>query len=330
MLVRGDARAIPLADQVADCVVTSPPYWGLRTYELDGQIGLEETPAEYLEELLAVFREVHRVLKPEGTLWLNLGDCYVSAPSSGHGWDKSTLTQPKSRERKIQHAQRDSRLEGRKLEGLKPKDMVGMPWTVALALRNEGWYLRRDIIWHKLSPMPEAVKDRPTSAHEYLFLLAKSRRYYYDAEAIKEPAVTAGRVSPRRVNPKAKVPAGWDTRPGSHRHLTGRYPAPKQNAGTAARIANSVETRSARTVWSLATEPYHGAHMAVFPTELAKRCILAGCPAGGLVFDPFVGSGTTVKVAIELGRRGLGMDLKHDYLHDQARERIKTTVGMGW
>ncbi len=132
-----------------------------------------------------MFREVHRVLKPEGTLWLNLGDCYVSAPSSGHGWDKSTLTLPKSRERKIQHAQRASRLKGRKFEGLKPKDMVGMPWTVALALRNEGWYLRRDIIWHKLSPMPEAVKDRPTSAHEYLFLLAKSRRYYYDAEAIK-------------------------------------------------------------------------------------------------------------------------------------------------
>lgn len=271
-ILHGDAL-LKLAEVESESVqtcVTSPPYWGLRNYGVDGQLGLEKTPEEYVGKLVEIFREVRRVLRKDGTLWLNLGDSYAGGGFCG---SENALAGK-------QGTNRGSRnMIGRPLKhGLKPKDLIGIPWRAALALQSDGWYLRSDIIWSKSNPMPESITDRPTKSHEYIFLLARSRAYYYDYAAIKEPA----------VNGKEK----W---------------------------------RNKRSVWNVTAQPYREAHFATFPPDLIKPCILAGAPVGGVVLDPFTGSGTTGKVAIELGRSAILIELKAEYI-SMIKRRCSTAM----
>ena len=346
MLIRADARAIPLADACVDCVVTSPPYWGLRDYgtatwtggdascshnarsgdlrfthpisdkqrsnagsagsagsagpsclscgatRIDVQIGLEPTPEAYVAALVTVFREIRRVLKDDGTIWLNLGDSYATGGGrvgecpgggkQGENWRLRGLMTPPNR---------------MPINGLKPKDLVGIPWRVIFALQTDGWYLRSDIIWAKPNPMPESVMDRPTKAHEYVFLLTKSERYYYDADAIAEPT---DRVTSGNLLWKLGADRG---RPASH--LGGSIPW-------------DGDTRNRRSVWTIPTECYRGAHFATMPEALVEPCVLAGCPLGGLVLDPFCGTFTVGAVAARYSRRVVGLDLTYQHL---ARER---------
>lgn len=300
-ILQGDARHLPIKNKSVNCVVTSPPYWGLRDYGVEGQIGLEPTPDLYVSHLVEVFREVWRVLRDDGTLWLNLGDSYAANGVSGLSikGDSSTLVGSANSAHAVQ----------RKVVpyGLKPKDLVGIPWRVAFALQADGWYLRSDIIWSKPNPMPESVTDRPTKAHEYLFLLAKSERYYYDAEAISERAVYAGGDAGY---------AGYSARA----IAMGRNPSGNEKPGAA---AINGDTRNRRSVWTISTQPYPEAHFATFPEDLVKPCVLAGCHPGGIVLDPFSGSGTVVKVAQDLGRRGIGVELNPKYTnlaYDRSRQ----------
>jgi DNA modification methylase len=271
----------PIADESVQCCVTSPPYWGLRDYGVAGQLGLERTPAEYVEKMVAVFREVRRVLRKDGTVWLNLGDCYNAYNGGAGPGSKLSGNQTKARPRlQSGYGIRDS--------GLKPKDLVGIPWRVAFALQADGWWLRSDIVWAKPNPMPESITDRPTRAHEYVFLLTKSARYFYDADAIRTAIQQPAAISRR------------------HAGFNGRWDAlskEQQAAGA-----------NARTVWSIATEPYAEAHFATFPTELARRCILAGSREGDTVLDPFMGSGTVALVCDMLGRRSVGLELNPEYV----------------
>ena len=290
-LINADARNIPLADKSVQCVVTSPPYYGLRDYGIDAQIGLEPTPDKYVANMVAVFREVKRVLKDDGVLWLNVGDSYC-----GTG-DKGEWTDPKYADGR--NGQKVAL--NKKIDGLKPKDLIGIPWMLAFALRADGWYLRQDIIWAKPNPMPESVKDRCTKSHEYIFLLSKSAKYYYDATAINEPVENIGK--PRAFS----KPGNGD------RNDVGRIYEPQA-------------TRNKRDVWTVTTKPYKGAHYATFNPDLIKPCILAGAPEGGIVFDPFVGSGTTVATAIQLGRKGIGLDLSLTYLYENAKDRIEAEM----
>ena len=289
----GEALAVlrSLPDESVHCCVTSPPYWGLRDYGVDGQIGLEETPAEFLARLVAVFDEVRRVLRDDGVCWVNMGDSYAThAGQQGNG---------QMRGRGVTGA-RIGRTSDRGL-GFKPKDLIGMPWRLAFALQEAGWWLRSDCIWSKPNPMPESVTDRPTKAHEYVFLLTKSARYWWDAEAVKEPATgqAPGNTSPQKHDD------------GQKRNRT--------KAGLAR--VQATDARNLRTVWTIATQPFHGAHFATFPEALAERCILAGCPDGGTVLDPFTGSGTTGVVAVRHGRSFVGCELNPDYA-DMARRRV--------
>lgn len=284
-ILQGDCREVlkTLPDESVNCVVTSPPYWGLRDYGVGGQLGLESTPDQYVARMVEVFREVRRVLRDDGTVWINLGDTYVGGGRGGDTNGKSTLvgTQTSQDANKV--------CESFKGGGaLKPKDLVGIPWRVAFALQADGWYLRQDIIWHKPNPMPESVTDRCTKAHEYMFLLSKSARYYYDVEAVKEEAAYAGQI-----------------RGGS----TNRYE--QNNAGMDNRV---YDTRNRRSVWTVATQPYGGAHFATFPPALIEPCILAGCPEGGIVLDPFSGSGTTGAVAARNSCRYIGLELNKEYI----------------
>jgi DNA modification methylase len=290
----------------AHCVVTSPPYWGLRDYGHDGQLGLERTPDEYVERLVSVFRLVRRVLRDDGTVWLNLGDSYantggVSQPhrnvgTGGFAGSDGRRTQPYA-------------LAGGGFSrpvalgnGLKPKDLVGIPWRVAFALQADGWYLRSDIIWHKPNPMPESVTDRPTKSHEYIFLLTKSERYHYDHEAIKEPS----------VDPESHE--GYRPRnPNGHGAVGGKLAATRQGFFSKARAGVTYEVRNKRSVWTIATAPYPEAHFATYPPELIRPCILAGSPQGGTVLDPFNGSGTTGLVALQHHRRYIGIELNPEY-----------------
>jgi DNA modification methylase len=296
----GDCREL-LKEMAADGVrvqtcVTSPPYFGLRDYGVEGQIGLEPTPAEYVERMVDVFRAVRDVLADHGTLWLNLGDSYASGGRKARDPGKSklhpafTLFRPDDGD-------------------AKPKDLLGIPWRVAFALQADGWYLRSDIIWSKPNPMPESVTDRPTKAHEYLFLLAKSERYYYDAASIKERATDTGRLSGiyGRDEPAEARPPG-------------------SSARRLARIDYSSRGRNKRTVWTVPPQPFPGAHFATFPRALIEPCILAGSRPCDVVLDPFMGSGTTAQVATDLGRHYMGCELNPKYveLHDMRR----TTVGM--
>ena len=287
-----------LEEKSVNTCVTSPPYWGLRDYGNGDQLGQEETPEKFVDNLVNVFREVRRVLRDDGTVWLNLGDSYCG---TGHKGD--TI---------------DSRYEGcngqkvalnNKIQGLKSKDLVGIPWRVAFALQADGWYLRQDIIWHKPNPMPESVQDRCTKAHEYIFLLSKSAKYYYDNEAIKEDSAES---SKDRLNQDIKNQKGSSRVPG------------KTNG-----IMNAVggEKRNKRSVWVVATQSYSEAHFATYPPELIKACILAGCPEGGTVLDPFGGSGTTAQVASNLNRNAILCELNPEYV-EIAKGRLHDSLGM--
>lgn len=300
ILINSDSRRIPIADRSIDCVVTSPPYFGLRDYGDDRQIGLEETPDEFVASLVGVFREVRRVMKDEAVLWLNLGDSYNAynggaGPSSSISRGASTTERPKL-----------ASGYGLRFKGLKPKDLIGIPWRVAFALQADGWYLRSDIIWHKPNPMPESVTDRPTKSHEYVFLLSKSERYFYDAEAVREP--DSGQDHPRKVlsGQPSLEPSGGLLRV----HSGLRTTAGRDGTG-----------RNLRTVWTISNRPYKGAHFATFPPSLAERCIKAGCPVGGIVLDPFNGAGTTGVVALSIDRRYIGAELNRKYIA-QSKRRI--------
>ena len=370
----GDCRDVMarMADESVHCVVTSPPYWGLRDYKVPptiwggdlacdhewgeevsrverrradkglantgwgaaekrlpglaaagfisasqghfcrcgawhGALGLEPTFQMYVDHMVEVFREVRRVLREDGTLWLNLGDSYATA--GGYGGDQT----PSNVDSK-QRSNEGSRRKGRKNQaiGLKHKDLCGIPWRVAFALQADGWWLRSDIIWSKPNPMPESVTDRPTKAHEYLFLLSKSERYYYDAEAIKEGA---------SYDPEStKFPDGWDTGPGGHGafHRNGR----EKGRASGNRTLTEYARRNKRSVWEIATSPFPEAHFATFPPALVEPCIKAGCPGDGVVLDPFGGSGTTGLVADRLQRNAFLIDLSEDYAM-LASNRIK-------
>ncbi len=306
-----------LPDESVHCVVTSPPYWDLRDYGTDGQIGLEATPEEYVERMVAVFREVHRVLRSDGTLWLNMGDSYMSG-SRGNGGSGSKS--PLQRRNRGSYFRRSSRYTPPRC-ALPAKNLIGMPWRLAFALQADGWWLRADIIWVKPCPMPESVKDRPTKAHEYVFLLSKSARYCYDAKAIREPVTGNAHARGDGVNPKARVPSGWDTGPGNHKARRGRYPRSKQNESFSGAVNELVSDRNKRSVWTIASEPFPDAHFATFPIKLVEPCVLAGCPEGGVVLDPFCGSGTTGVVALRADRRFVGIELNEQYV-EMARRRI--------
>jgi len=305
--VRETLRALP--EKTVQTCVTSPPYFGLRDYGVSGQIGLEPTPAEYVEQMVAVFREVRRVLRDDGTLWLNLGDSYNSSPPGNKNpMSKSGLngaqTSTSYRARLEETQQRQQEHRGL-IAGLKPKDLIGIPWRVAFALQADGWYLRQDIIWHKPNPMPESVRDRCTKAHEYVFLLSKSERYYWDAEAMKEDAVKGPQrmqADPETVLRKAVGP-----------HARGEDGFNHQYADPD-RVWAADGKRNRRSVWTVATRPYKGAHFATFPPALIEPCILTGAPFDGLVLDPFTGSGTTAAVALQHGRRFIGCELNPDYI----------------
>jgi DNA modification methylase len=312
-ILHGDCREVMAtlpAESVQTCV-TSPPYWGLRDYGVPGQLGLEKTPDEYVAKMVEVFREVRRVLRNDGTLWLNLGDSYAAGPMSASEIagkrSGGTLNGRYGAVDNVAMAQRRSPVP----PGLKPKDLVGIPWRVAFALQADGWYLRSDIIWHKPNPMPESVTDRPTKAHEYLFLLTKSERYYYDADAISEESETGAHHARYHMA---------DVRANGYRNKNAEHSMGKGHGGLQALTGDPMR-RNRRSVWTVATRPYKGAHFATFPPKLIEPCILAGCPVGGTVLDPFGGSGTTGAVAEQHGRNAILIELNASYLPLQ-RERL--------
>ncbi|HCF6246974.1 site-specific DNA-methyltransferase [Pseudomonas aeruginosa] len=323
-------RAMP--DQSFHCCITSPPYFGLRDYGVDGQIGLEQTPAEFVSRLVEVFREVRRVLRDDGTLWLNIGDSYASTAPG-------TRNAPQPKGSKENPEQWGNFRPDLREYGIKPKDLMGIPWRLAFALQDDGWYLRQDIIWHKPNPMPESVRDRCTKAHEYLFLLSKSPRYHFDQDAIAEP------LAPASVARLAQD--GWDAQHGSDRvpgKTNGAMKAvggrrskrnsfareTKSSAGTHGQKAQHrpdrpdidySATRNKRSVWTVPTAGFKGAHFATFPPDLIRPCVLAGAPRGGLVLDPFGGAGTTALVAMQEGRRSVLLELNPEYA-SIARHRL--------
>jgi DNA modification methylase len=297
----GDCREImrrwALEGVKAQTCVTSPPYYGLRDYGHEGQIGLEETPEEYIAEMVEVFQCVRDVLADDGTVWLNIGDSYYNyRPGKGQALAKQSVAN------NDQDLPQTCARRGNKLDGLKEKDLIGIPWMLAFALRADGWYLRQDIIWHKPNPMPESVQDRCTKAHEYIFLLSKSQKYYYDSKSIAEPH--------KDVSVQRWGNGGEDT-------INTKYDKeiPKTSVGNLRNGSNPLRDGGAnkRSVWTVSTKPYEGAHFAVFPSDLIEPCILAGAPVGGIVLDPFIGSGTTAQVAQHLGRKYLGCELNRDY-----------------
>ncbi|EGW50076.1 DNA methylase [Desulfovibrio sp. 6_1_46AFAA] len=318
-ILTGDALAVlrTLPDQSVQCCVTSPPYWGLRDYGVPGQIGLEATPREYVAALLPIFHEVHRVLRADGTLWLNLGDSYIGY----HGNKMAHGSAAPSDKNGYRENMRPTSVGA---DGLKNKDMAGIPWRVAFALQDAGWYLRCDCIWAKPNPMPESVRDRPTRAHEYLFLFSKSERYYYDHEAVREPAVASNKHD--YTGQGGYQPPGQPTHKGNRTRAVKRHsvrPGVDTKGGNQGRgeITYPPYTRSRRSVWSVATHPFPDAHFATFPPALIRPCVLAGCPAGGVVLDPFFGAGTVGVVCVEGARRYLGIELNPDYVA-MASDRI--------
>jgi site-specific DNA-methyltransferase (adenine-specific) len=288
-ILQGDCiemmRTLP--DNSVNCCVTSPPYFGLRDYGCDGQIGMEETPDAFIAQLVSVFREVKRVLKDDGTLWVNIGDSYFNKQNSNRNGLGGSLGDGAVRgggEYKTQKRNAGT-------TGCKEKDLIGIPWMLAFALRADGWYLRQDIIWHKPNPMPESATDRCTKAHEYIFLLTKSPKYYFDHKAMQEKAVSAGK--PRQF--------GATKQEGTLRNDVGR-------------VFEDNGLRNKRSVWTVNVKPYKEAHFATYPPELITPCILAGCPEGGTVLDPFGGSGTTAQVALQNKRNAILCELNPDYV----------------
>src|SRR6185312_13797479 len=312
-------KALP--DNSVDCCITSPPYYCLRDYDMSGQLGLERTPDEYVEKMVQVFNEVRRILKPAGTLWLNIGDSYAANRGSGNsgiGAKQATNSGANLGELKVPF-------------GLKEKDLIGIPWMVAFALRSAGWYLRQDIIWHKPNPMPESVTDRCTKSHEYIFLFSKSAKYYYDHKAIKTPSKNA-EDDARRIGAQT-----WDNkntpdhlrngiRPrrvsATSKELNGKTKDQKNPAFRAIK-----EMANKRSVWTINTMPYSEAHFATFPEKLIVDCIKAGCPWEGVIIDPFMGAGTTALVARKLERNFIGFELNPEYI-EIAEKRLKNELGM--
>lgn len=289
-----------LPDNSVHTCITSPPYWGLRDYGHDDQLGLEPTPEEYVQNLVEVFREVRRVLRDDGTLWLNIGDTYVSNQGDRNkvGGFQSNPDPDRSKA--------ESAMSFKKRVGdLKPKDLVGIPWMVAFALRKDGWYLRQDIIWNKPAVMPESVQDRCTKSHEYIFLFSKSQRYYFDSESIKEQAISTDTSTRNRNATKMNNTPGRTKMGG----LT----------------TNHYETRNKRSVWTIPTKPFKGAHFATYPPALIEPCVLAGSPEDGIVLDPFFGAGTTGLVALENNRQYIGCEINAEYI-EIAKERLKPVV----
>jgi DNA modification methylase len=305
-LTEGDAKTAlsTMGDDTVHCCVTSPPYWNLRDYGVNGQIGMEPTPEAYVETIVDVFRAVRRVLRPDGTLWLNLGDSYASGGRGGGG------AFMKERGNKAWKGQ--SGLTGWRSPppGLKHKDLVGIPWRVALAMQADGWYLRQDIVWHKPNAMPESVRDRCQRAHEYMFLLSKSSQYYYDLEAVKVPCAE-----------KTRSHRGGGLVGGKRDHddQTGRVASSNWGKSKKPRVGNEWVNR--RSVWSISTRGFRGAHFATFPPDLIAPCILAGCPDNGVVLDPFAGTGTTAVVASQHHRKSILIELNPEYVA-LARQRL--------
>lgn len=314
------ARALP--DGSADCIVTSPPYFGLRDYGEPGQYGLEDSPAEYVENMRTLFTELRRVLADDGTLWLNLGDSYYSGQRNPglNADDRKNVT----RRGWVRTVDRPGR------EWAKPKDLLGIPWRVAFALQDDGWTLRNDIIWHKPNAMPESVVDRLAGRHEHVFMLSKSKRYWFDLDAIREPTVTAREGALTWDREEQGVPG---QRP---QHRRGRTWAQRAAAGAPSRrgvdpapaqgdsnFATAPHGRNPGDVWEIATQPFPGAHFAAMPTKLAQRCIAAGCKPSGTALDPFSGSGTTGLAAQRLGRKYIGIDLNAEYLELSLRTRLQ-------
>lgn len=354
----------PIEENSIDCCVTSPPYWGLRNYGMSDQIGMEHTPELYVQALVKVFEEVKRVLKPAGTLWLNLGDTYYGGKGS-NGASKAYTDNAKVINKKalIATAPGEIRPNDRKIEGLKPKDLIGIPWMVAFALRSAGWYLRQDIIWHKPNPMPESVIDRCTKSHEYIFLLSKSHKYYFDQDAIRVPLKDesiarlaqdleqqkgSNRVPDKsNGNMKAVIkghPIGGNgkytksvdethrTKSGKDWELKMAGSGDLNNCGRSGYFDGDGNllvgpTANKKSVWSVTTKPFADAHFATFPEELITPCILAGSPAGGIVLDPFMGAGTTALVAKSNDRNFIGFELNPDYVQI-AEKRLKQKFGM--
>ena len=285
----GDCRdTIPTITERPRMCVTSPPYYGLRDYGgEDSQIGLEQTPEEFINELVKVFKEVKNVLTDDGTCWVNLGDSYYNyRPGRGQGLAKQTVSHTK------QDLPDVCPRRANRIGGLKEKDLIGIPWMFAFAMRADGWHLRQDIIWHKPNPMPESVRDRCTKSHEYLFLLSKNKKYYYNNEAIKEP-----------------VKQDWGTRD----RTMGKYHNPGTGLAPHSGLSKSYDRKNKRSVWSITNKPYKGAHFAVFPPDLIEPCILAGSEQGDIILDPFMGSGTTGMVAKKHFRSYIGCELHEDY-----------------
>lgn len=353
-ILSGDSRETlqTLESDSVHCCVTSPPYWGLRDYGHSGQIGQEDTPEAFEQAMVTVFREVRRVLKSDGTCWLNLGDSYAAdrggtympaeTPDGGVSGQGDGESMRGRGSKEDGSARRNC-----KKYGLKHKDLVGIPWMVAFALRADGWFLRQDIIWHKPNPMPESVTDRCTKAHEYIFLLSKSARYYYDADAVKEPVSKTGcgnrkefrgggsYTNNNSFDNDAKIPnrtTGNTGRGGRNAfrgqgHFRETAGGPANREGRDMQDVGAGDTRNKRSVWTVATKPYKGAHFATFPTELITPCILAGCPVGGTVLDPFGGSGTTGEVALSLGRKAVICELNPEYIK-LIEARTSTTQGL--
>lgn len=325
-----------ITDNSIDCCVTSPPYWGLRNYGVDGQLGLEDTPEEFVSKMVLIFTEVKRVLRNDGTLWLNLGDSYggsgkgaATHPGTNNNWKQGTS---KGTHKKTIH--------GFRSEEIKPKDLVGVPWMVAFALRSSGWYLRQDIIWSKPNPMPESVTDRCTKSHEYIFLLSKSKKYYYDNEAIKTPLKDASiarliqdienqkgsnRV-PNKTNGNMKAVSGkkkFDSSMAAGGSKIGDHNGYFDNEGNP--ICSTMANK--KSVWTVNTKGYKEAHFATFPEKLIIDCIKAGCPENGVVLDPFMGAGTTALVARKLNRNYIGFELNKEYI-EISNKRLNEELGM--
>lgn len=321
-------------DESINCVITSPPYWGLRDYGMDAQLGLEKSPEEYVKNLVSIFHEIKRVLKNDGTLWLNLGDSYAGSWGNYSGQNRGV-----GRQREIKNGSTVPNpaydgaenwrppTSGKMENGIKNKDLVGIPWMVAFALRADGWYLRQDIVWSKPNPMPESVTDRCTKSHEYIFLMSKSAKYFYDAQAIAEP------LAPSSVSRLAQKNL-------ANQEGSNRVPGKKGNMKAVARAmprygmsSNTPDlnqfltgtTRNKRSVWNVSTRPFKEAHFATFPEELIVPMIKAGCPIGGVVLDPFIGAGTTGLVAKKLGRKYIGIELNPAYI-EIAEKRIKSIL----
>lgn len=306
-----------LPDGCVNTCVTSPPYYGLRDYGHDGQIGLEDTPDAYVQKIVEVFREVKRVLRDDGTLWLNIGDSYAAQRGGSHQ-PAETLAGGKSGKTQEGNIVNRDRFDGynptrnASAIGLKHKDLVGIPWRVAFALQADGWYLRQDIIWNKPNPMPESVTDRCTKAHEYIFLLSKSPRYYFDSDAIREDAKSYA----------------TDKRTGAgNLRYGGKRTIDKSGKNGQQSFVTINETRNKRSVWTVTTKPFKDAHFATYPEDLIVPCVLAGCPEGGLVLDPFMGAGTTALVSKKLGRNYVGFELNDEY-KKIADKRLNKTLGI--